>query len=118
MAVAPTRFASVFDLARAVPNSAAFQRLYELNLGMPRCRATPELAAKYGVGIDNTQEVLRVQNRVTLQQCWFNSQRTRKPQTFKAAAAAAAALDGAGGGGSACDFCCWQTLTAEDTWGR
>lgn len=71
-----------------------------------------------GVAQDNSQTVLRISNRVTLQQAWFNEARTRKPLTWAAGDADAAALDPTGGGGDACDFCCWQTLTAEDTWGR
>jgi hypothetical protein len=66
---------------------------------------------------DNTQAVLRVSNKVTLAQCWYNEDRTKKPQTFTAAAADAAGFDSTGGGAS-CDFCDWQHMTAEDTWGR
>lgn len=79
------------------------------------CHAIPA-----GVAEENSQAVLRVSNRVTLAQCWFNEDRTKKPQTFAAAAAdAAAAFDPlAPGGSGACDFCNWQQLTAEDTWGR
>ena len=71
-----------------------------------------------GVAQDNTQTVLRASNKVTLQQCWFNEQRTQKPQTFATAAAAALDPTAGGGPGSACDFCSWRELTAEDSWGR
>lgn len=118
MAAPPARYSSVFELARTLPNSAAFSRLYELHMGFPRCRASPELERKYGVAQDNTQAVLRISNRVTLAQTWYNEERTRKPQTFAAPAADAAVLDPTKGGGPSCDFCNWQTLTATDTWGR
>ncbi|PRW33028.1 hypothetical protein C2E21_8036 [Chlorella sorokiniana] len=117
MAVAPARYASVFELAKHLPNTAAFNRIFEVQQGYPRCKATPQLQQKYGVPVDNTQHVLRISNRVTLAQCWFNEARTRKPQTFATAASEAAAFD-ATGGGENCDFCRWQELTAEDTWGR
>lgn len=78
--------------------------------------AWPALHA--GVAEDNRQAVLRVSNRVTLASCTYNEERTRKPQTFAAAAASAAALDPTEGGAKGCDFCDWQQLTAEDTWGR
>lgn len=60
---------------------------------------------------------LRPHPQVTLQQAWFNAERGRKPQSFAAAAAEAHAFDATGGGAN-CDFCSWQRLTAEDTWGR
>ena len=63
------------------------------------------------------QAVLRVSNKVTLQQTWFNAERSRKPQSFAAVAAEAHAFD-ATGGGATCDFCAWQQFTAQDTWGR
>ena len=71
-----------------------------------------------GVAEANRQTVLRVSNRVTLAQCWYNEERTRKPQTFAAAAAEASAFDPTHGGARGCDFCDWQHLTAADTWGR
>lgn len=71
-----------------------------------------------GVAEDNRQTVLRVSNRVTLAQCWYNEERTRKPQTFAAAATDASAFDPTDGGAKGCDFCDWQQLTAADTWGR
>jgi hypothetical protein len=113
-------YTSVFELARAAPSisSAAFHRLYELSLGHPRCKASPALHAKYGVAQDNRQAVLRVANRATLQQCWFNEERSRKPQTFEAGTADAAVHDPLSREGGACDFCDWRQLTAEDAWGR
>jgi hypothetical protein len=114
------KFTSVFELARSAPsvNSPAFHRLFEMSVGYPRCKTTPQLQSKYGDALD-TQAVARVENKVTLAQCWYNEARTKKPQTFAAAADAAAAFDplrsGPQGG---CDFCSWQELTAEDSWGR
>ncbi|KAG2422558.1 hypothetical protein HXX76_015938 [Chlamydomonas incerta] len=64
---------------------------------------------------DNRQLVVSCTNRATLEQAWFNEARTRKPQTFKADAAGV--VDPTDGG-RRCDFCNWQQLTAEDTWGR
>lgn len=48
MAVAPPRYASVFELAKHLPNSAAFNRIFEVQQGYPRCKATPQLHQKYG----------------------------------------------------------------------
>ena len=42
------KYTSVFELARSVPNSAAFNRLFELSIGHARCKASPQLHAKYG----------------------------------------------------------------------
>ncbi|KAL4422818.1 hypothetical protein ABPG75_009015 [Micractinium tetrahymenae] len=120
MTVGPAKYGSIFELARSANavQQAALHRIYEFAIGYPRCRATPQLREKYGVTEDNRQTVLRVSNRVTLAQCWYNEERTRKPQTFAAAAADAAAFDPTDGGASGCDFCDWQHLTAADTWGR
>ncbi|KXZ43867.1 hypothetical protein GPECTOR_78g55 [Gonium pectorale] len=63
----------------------------------------------------NSQLVVSVTNRATLEQTWFNEVRTRKPQTFKTASAGIADPTD---GGKRCDFCAWQMLTAEDAWGR
>ncbi|KAL4448868.1 hypothetical protein ABPG77_007585 [Micractinium sp. CCAP 211/92] len=120
MTVAPAKYGSIFELARSVNavQQAALHRIYEFAIGHPRCRATPQLRDKYGVAEDNRQTVLRVSNRVTLAQCWYNEERTRKPQTFAAAATDASAFDPTDGGAKGCDFCDWQQLTAADTWGR
>lgn len=64
----------------------------------------PKSCVPAGVQQDNSQSVLRVSNKVTLQQTWFNEARTKKPQTFAAAAAEAAAFDSTNGG-ETCDFC-------------
>ncbi|PSC76196.1 hypothetical protein C2E20_0078 [Micractinium conductrix] len=113
-------YASVFELARSVNSvqAAALHRIFEFSVGHPRCRATPQLREKYGVKEDNSQSVLRISNKVTLAQCWFNEERTRKPQTFAAAASEASAFDPTAGGTKGCDFCSYPQLTAEGTWGR
>jgi hypothetical protein len=47
-AAAAGKYSSIFELARSVPNSAAFHRLFDLHIGHPRCKASPQLHAKYG----------------------------------------------------------------------
>jgi len=69
----------------------------------------------------NVQHVISVRNKITGDVTWFNSARKTKPQTFKPGSGAlgASSLDPTGGGGPhACDFCAWETLTAEDEFGR
>ena len=44
----PLKYSSVFELARGPCNSPPFHRLFELNIGHPRCKATPSLREKYG----------------------------------------------------------------------
>ncbi|PNH05460.1 hypothetical protein TSOC_008285, partial [Tetrabaena socialis] len=118
---APPR--SIFDVAqRAVagqlpegPGARALDRLYDFTVGTARCSVGPLLAEKYGMEPDNMQLVVSVTNRITFEQTWFNEARTRKPQTFKAEAGGA--VDPTDGG-RRCDFCRWQELTAEDSWGR
>lgn len=56
-------------------------------------------------------------------QAWFNAARSRKPQTFAIGKVpgltdAVAALDTTGGAAGECDFCHWETKTAEDVFGR
>ncbi|GFH32496.1 uncharacterized protein HaLaN_31724, partial [Haematococcus lacustris] len=47
---------------------------------------------------------------------WFNEVRGRKPQTFTASQTL---VDPTGGGGPGkCDFCDWENMTAQDSWGR
>ena len=48
MMVTPTSPQSVFQLAKALPASPSFHRIYSLQQGWPKCVATPELEAKYG----------------------------------------------------------------------
>eukprot|EP00887_Chlorella_sp_A99_P007270 scaffold2.g7270.t1 len=104
---------SVFQLAKALPQCAAFHRIYSFHQGFPRCRGTPELEAKYGVAQQNKQHVMSITNLVSLTQCWYNEARSSKPQTFSAPTSPADPTIGRG-----CDFCDWQALTAADTWGR
>ncbi|GLI67736.1 hypothetical protein VaNZ11_011938 [Volvox africanus] len=111
---------SVFEVAQTVDSlvgsgAAALRRLYAFTAGTARCRVGPELSRKYGMEPDNAQLVVSITNTATLEQAWYNEVRTRKPQTFKEDAAC---LVDPTDGGRKCDFCNWQTLTAEDTWGR
>lgn len=50
MSVAPARYASVFELAKNLPSTSAFNRIFEVQQGYPRCKATPQLQQKYGKG--------------------------------------------------------------------
>lgn len=60
LASAAPRYTSVFELAKnGGPNSAAFHRLFEVSLGYPRCKATPELAHKC-VAAPQTPPALRL----------------------------------------------------------
>lgn len=61
-------------------------------------------------------------NRYAMQ-AWFNAARSRKPQTFATGRLhgltdAVAALDTTGGPAGGCDFCQWESKTAEDVFGR
>jgi hypothetical protein len=58
-----------------------------------------------------------------MMQAWFNAARSRKPQTFAAGKVRSmldgvAALDTTGGPKGGCEFCQWETKTAEDIFGR
>lgn len=63
---------------------------------------------------DNRQLVVSVTNRLNGEQTWFNEARTKKPQSFVHDGEIADPTDG----GKNCDFCKWDTLTAEDSFGR
>lgn len=71
-----------------------------------------------GLAEDNVQQVISIQNRVTSDLTWWNPARKTKPQNFKVGGAGALTDPTGGGGPATCDFCGWQTLTAEDTFGR
>lgn len=47
---------------------------------------------------------------------WFNAARKTKPQTFSSTVSDVRQLDSKGP--QNCDFCAWETLSAEDTFGR
>eukprot|EP00195_Chlamydomonas_chlamydogama_P000502 CAMPEP_0202919522 /NCGR_PEP_ID=MMETSP1392-20130828/76056_1 /ASSEMBLY_ACC=CAM_ASM_000868 /TAXON_ID=225041 /ORGANISM="Chlamydomonas chlamydogama, Strain SAG 11-48b" /LENGTH=480 /DNA_ID=CAMNT_0049612915 /DNA_START=177 /DNA_END=1620 /DNA_ORIENTATION=+ len=101
------------------PDAQALQRVFHITSGIATCIASPALSAKYNVEQDNRQLVVSVTNRTTGEQAWFNEQRTRKPQTFKKDAGGDADKPAdPTKGGLNCDFCNWQELTAEDTFGR
>ena len=143
----PQKHASIYDLATRLPlpacrDTQALHRIFSFNQGHAQCRVSPELSSKYGepaalrvtillhagqhlkvepaepVGLppDNSQLVLSVTDRVLGAQAWFNAERGRKPQTF--GGVAAAELEDPTDGGATCDFCRWQTMTAEDSFGR
>ncbi|KAL6761847.1 hypothetical protein V8C86DRAFT_3131322 [Haematococcus lacustris] len=122
-AAATTRFESIFQLVDALANgmlepdrSQALQRMFRFSSGLAQCRVGPALSAKYGMAQDNQQRVVSITNTSTFQQAWFNEVRGRKPQTFKASQTL---VDPTGGGGPGkCDFCDWENMTAEDSWGR
>ncbi len=63
------------------------------------------------------QTVISFTNRMSHDQAWFNRVRASKPQTFGDHDDDVQALDPTAAG-RACDFCRWQTQTAEDTFGR
>ena len=141
----PQSHASIYDLAGSLPASSdaqALHRIFSFSLGRAQCRVSRELSSKYGesaysvletaacrpasqtrvlllpTGLpqDNSQLVLSVTDRVLGAQAWFNAERGRKPQTF--AGVAAGELEDPTDSGATCDFCRWQTMTAEDTFGR
>jgi hypothetical protein len=123
---------SIFDVARAhaaLPgrDADALRRIFRITSGSAACHVSADLAARYslpttpaasaGAGARvNEQRIVSVSNRVTLEQAWFNTARTKKPQTFSAPAAKAAVLDPTDGG-KRCDFCDWARMTAADPGG-
>lgn len=78
------------------------------------CRGTPELLAKYGSPIENVQHLISIRNKVTSDLVWFNRERVKKPQQFVSSGNTPAQSDGV----ASCDFCSWDTMTAQDTFGR
>lgn len=110
---------NIFDLARSVTrlsgaDAQALQTLYHITASTAACRVGPELATKYNVDEHNRQLVVCITNRATLEQAYFNEDRTKKPQTFQQQAAITDPTDS----GNKCDFCKPYLYTAEDSWGR
>ncbi|GMH38999.1 hypothetical protein BSKO_06897 [Bryopsis sp. KO-2023] len=66
-----------------------------------------------GFAQDNEQLVVSVSNRFSLEQTWFNEERTNKPQSFKRTDGL---LDPTNGGLTS-DFCNWKEFTAVDDFG-
>ena len=110
---------SVGDLAKmntALRKHERFNKLFEVCIKDAACKATPELKAKYGVPIDNVQQIVSIRNIVTNDLTEWNPLRRTKPQNFKADADAP--IDPLALNGTPCDFCNWAQFTAEDTFGR
>uniref|UniRef100_A0A383VL33 Galactose-1-phosphate uridyl transferase N-terminal domain-containing protein n=1 Tax=Tetradesmus obliquus TaxID=3088 RepID=A0A383VL33_TETOB len=110
-----TQFRSVFDLAQNYDslsghNARCLQRIFQITGKTASCRVGPELSAKYNVQQDNQQLVVSLTNRYTLEQTWFNKDRTQKPQTFTQSSEFLDSTDN----GTKCDFCSWRLLTASD----
>ncbi|GMH32491.1 hypothetical protein BSKO_00325 [Bryopsis sp. KO-2023] len=113
------RSTSIFELAQNPPSSrttdgAAFDRIFDIRAEVATCSAGLALSEKYGVARDNEQLVVSVSNRFSLEQTWFNEERTNKPQSFKRTDGL---LDPTNGG-LTCDFCNWKEFTAVDDFGR
>ena len=124
---------------RGSREASALHSIFDFRQGNARCKVPHELSEKYGEAIrnrpsldwlldmiypadsqchvrcctgmaqDNSQLVVSVTDRVLGHQVWYNSERSRKPQTFQAAPAE---LEDPTIGGQTCDFCAWQTMTA------
>ena len=125
---ASTSLSSIFDVARVYStltgrDADALRRIFRVTSGTAPCHVSADWAARYSLptttngastlGAVNEQRIVSVSNRVTLEQAWFNTARTLKPQTFRAPAAAAVVVDPTDGG-KRCDFCDWQRMTAAD----
>lgn len=91
-----------------------FQKIFSIQEHKAFCRGTPELLSRYGSPIDNVQHLISIQNKVTSDVVWFNKERVKKPQQFVSSSRANLHSKGP----QACDFCSWETLTAQDTFGR
>ncbi|KAK3240162.1 hypothetical protein CYMTET_49980 [Cymbomonas tetramitiformis] len=115
---------SIFDLMDSSRYSEAdpkdlecFSKIFKVREHPGTLVVSEELAEKYGgLAGERRQRVLSVTNVVITQQTLFNEERTKKPQTFFDTGVGLD--DPTSGGGAACDFCQWETLTAEDEWGR
>ena len=88
-----------------------------LKLGHPALACSTEWVCLNCTGLteQNVQTVVSVTNKLSLQQTWFNAARRNKPQTFQAATPQG---HDSTSGGKTCDFCAWETSTANDLFGR
>lgn len=112
--VPSTGYKSVIDLAKNTSSlPVAFKNVFNVETGHPKAIVGPELSKRYGVAEDNVQTVICVTDTMAHQQCWYNTARTTKPQTFSPASNQAL-NDPTHGGGTSCDFCQYETLTARD----
>lgn len=75
------------------------------------CNVPEELQAKYSVPPNGSQTIVEVRNKLSLDTMVYNSERGRKPQTFKEEFSAdnlieaANYLDSSRGDVNRCDFC-------------
>lgn len=90
-----------------------FTKIFSVQEHKAVCRGTPELLARYGSPIDNVQQLVSIRNNITSDLVWFNPERVKKPQQFVSSPTKPVMSPAA-----TCDFCSWQTLTAQDTFGR
>jgi hypothetical protein len=91
-----------------------FKKIFSIQEHQAVCRGTPELLERYGSPIDNVQDLISIRNKITSDLVWFNKERLKKPQQFVSSVTKV----GQSLSPTSCDFCSWETMTAQDTFGR
>ena len=115
-------FGKVQGVSELVSKSAylspSFHKIFHIQQHIAKCEGTQELLEKYGSPTNNVQRIVSVTNLRTTEVVWFNTERKRKPQSFKKAYNMDFEDPTGGGGLDRCDFCNYTKLTASDPFGR